>query len=107
MKLQGRRAVDRFRNILAAGHPPRFFAAINGARRGSAGKGGLMEWARICYRANGEGLPRLVTVAFLARPWRRVGYLSRAVLVTLVAGLPAINAGGVYSQLPQHTLATG
>jgi hypothetical protein len=66
-----------------------------------------MEWARICYRANGEGLPRLVTVAFLARQWRRVGYLSRAVLVTLVAGLPAINAGGVYSQLPQHTLATG
>jgi hypothetical protein len=42
---------------------------------------------------------KLVTVAFLARQWRRVGYLSRAVLVTLVAGLAAINAAGVYSQL--------
>jgi hypothetical protein len=59
-----------------------------------------------CYRANGEGLPRLVTVAFLARQWRRVGYLSRAVLVTsqdwrrltLVACTP---------NLSQHTLATG
>jgi hypothetical protein len=73
-----------------------------GGQRGTYGVGTYN-----CYRANGEGLPRLVTVAFLARQWRRVGYLSRAVLVTLVAGLPAINAGGVYSQLPQHTLATG
>jgi hypothetical protein len=42
---------------------------------------------------------KLVTVAFLAHQWRLLGRLSRAVLVTLVAGLAAINAAGVYSQL--------
>jgi hypothetical protein len=42
---------------------------------------------------------KLVTVAFLAHQWRLLGVLSRAVLVTLVAGLAAINAAGVYSQL--------
>jgi hypothetical protein len=42
---------------------------------------------------------KLVTVAFLAHQWRLLGHLSRAVLVTLVAGLAAINAAGVYSQL--------
>jgi hypothetical protein len=42
---------------------------------------------------------KLVTVAFLAHQWRSIGRLSRAVLVTLVAGLAAINAAGVYSQL--------
>jgi hypothetical protein len=42
---------------------------------------------------------KLVTVAFLARQWRHMGRLSGAVLVTLVAGLAAINAAGVYSQL--------
>jgi len=42
---------------------------------------------------------KLVTVAFLARQWRHMGRLSRAVIVTLVAGLAAINAAGVYSQL--------
>jgi hypothetical protein len=42
---------------------------------------------------------KLVTVAFLAHQWRLIGRLSRAVLVTLVAGLAAINAAGVYSQL--------
>ena len=42
---------------------------------------------------------KLVTVAFLARQWRLLDRLSRAVLVTLVAGLAAINAAGVYSQL--------
>jgi len=42
---------------------------------------------------------KLVTVAFLAHQWRVLGSLSRAVLVTLVAGLAAINAAGVYSQL--------
>ena len=42
---------------------------------------------------------KLVTVAFLARQWRQIALLSRAVLVTLVAGLAAINAAGVYSQL--------
>ena len=42
---------------------------------------------------------KLVTVAFVARQWRLMGRLSRAVLVTLVAGLAAINAAGVYSQL--------
>jgi hypothetical protein len=42
---------------------------------------------------------KLVTVAFLAHQWRVLGGLSRAVLVTLVAGLAAINAAGVYSQL--------
>ena len=42
---------------------------------------------------------KLVTVAFLAHQWRLLGGLSRTVLVTLVAGLAAINAAGVYSQL--------
>jgi hypothetical protein len=42
---------------------------------------------------------KLVTVAFLAHQWRSLGRLSRAVLVTLVAGLAAIHAAGVYSQL--------
>src|SRR5215472_6074760 len=42
---------------------------------------------------------KLVTVTFLAHQWRLIGRLSRAVLVTLVAGLAAINAAGVYSQL--------
>jgi hypothetical protein len=42
---------------------------------------------------------KLVTVAFLAHQWRLLGGLSRAVLVTLVACLAAINAAGVYSQL--------
>jgi hypothetical protein len=42
---------------------------------------------------------KLVTVAFLAHQWRVTGRLSRTVLVTLVAGLAAINAAGVYSQL--------
>ena len=42
---------------------------------------------------------KLVTVAFLAHQWRLIGRLSRAVLVTLVAGLAAINAASVYSQL--------
>jgi hypothetical protein len=42
---------------------------------------------------------KLVTVAFLAHQWRLLGRLSRAVLVALVAGLAAINAAGVYSQL--------
>lgn len=42
---------------------------------------------------------KLVTVAFLAHQWRLIGRLFRAVLVMLVAGLAAINAAGVYSQL--------
>jgi hypothetical protein len=42
---------------------------------------------------------KLVTVAFLAHQWRLLDRLSRTVLVTLVAGLAAINAAGVYSQL--------
>ena len=42
---------------------------------------------------------KLVTVAFLAHQWRLLGGLSRAVLATLVIGLAAINAAGVYSQL--------
>jgi hypothetical protein len=42
---------------------------------------------------------KLVTVAFLAHQWRLLGHLSRGVLVTLVTGLAAINAAGVYSQL--------
>jgi hypothetical protein len=42
---------------------------------------------------------KLVTVAFLAHQWRLLSWLSRLVLVTLVSGLAAINAAGVYSQL--------
>src|SRR5260370_3301352 len=37
---------------------------------------------------------KLVTVAFLAHQWRLLGGLSRAVLITLVAGLAAIHAAG-------------
>jgi hypothetical protein len=42
---------------------------------------------------------KLVSVAFLAHQWRRLGLPSRVVLIVLVAGLAAINAAGVYSQL--------
>ncbi len=42
---------------------------------------------------------KLVSVAFLAHQWRRLGPLSRVVLIALVAGLAAINAAGVYSQM--------
>jgi hypothetical protein len=42
---------------------------------------------------------KLVTVAFLAHQWRLLAILSRVVLIILVAGLAAINATGVYSQL--------
>jgi hypothetical protein len=42
---------------------------------------------------------KLITVAFLGRQRSLIGRISRAVLVTLVAGLAAINAAGVYSQL--------
>ncbi len=42
---------------------------------------------------------KLVTVAFLAHQWRTLAWLSRIVLIFLVAGLAAINAAGVYSQL--------
>jgi len=42
---------------------------------------------------------KLVSVAFLAHQWRLIGVLSGVVLITLVAGLAAINAAGVYSQL--------
>lgn len=42
---------------------------------------------------------KLVTVAFLAHQWRSLAWLARVVLVVLVAGLAAINAAGVYSQL--------
>jgi len=42
---------------------------------------------------------KLISVAFLAHQWHLIGRLSRAVLITLVAGLAAINAAGVYSQL--------
>jgi hypothetical protein len=42
---------------------------------------------------------KLVTVAFLAHQWRTLAWLSRLVLITLVTGLAAINAAGVYSQL--------
>src|SRR5262249_10802937 len=42
---------------------------------------------------------KLISVAFLAHQWHLIGRVSRAVLITLVAGLAAINAAGVYSQL--------
>jgi hypothetical protein len=42
---------------------------------------------------------KLVTVGWLARHWHSTGYMARAVLIMLVAGLAAINAAGVYSQL--------
>jgi hypothetical protein len=42
---------------------------------------------------------KLVTVGWLARHWHSTGYVARAVLIMLVAGLAAINAAGVYSQL--------
>jgi hypothetical protein len=42
---------------------------------------------------------KLATVAWLARQWRSTSWLFRAALVTLVIGLAAINAAGVYGQL--------
>jgi hypothetical protein len=42
---------------------------------------------------------KLISVAWPARQWRSTSWPLRAVLITLVAGLAAINAAGVYSQL--------
>jgi hypothetical protein len=42
---------------------------------------------------------KLISVAWLARQWRSTSWPLRAVLIVLVAGLAAINAAGVYSQL--------
>jgi hypothetical protein len=42
---------------------------------------------------------KLVTAGWLARHWRSTGGLLRAVLITLVTGLAAINAAGVYGRL--------
>ncbi len=42
---------------------------------------------------------KLVTAGWLARYWRATAWLSRTVLVALVAGLAVINAAGVYAQL--------
>jgi len=42
---------------------------------------------------------KLVSVAFLAHQWGRLGFLSRGALIVLVFGLATINAAGVYSQL--------
>jgi hypothetical protein len=42
---------------------------------------------------------KLVTAGWLARHWRSTGGLLRVVLITLVTGLAAINAAGVYGRL--------
>jgi hypothetical protein len=42
---------------------------------------------------------KLVTAGWLARHWRSTGGLLRTVLITLVTGLAAINAAGVYGRL--------
>jgi hypothetical protein len=42
---------------------------------------------------------KLVTAGWLASRWRATAWVWRLVLVTLVAGLAAINATGVYAQL--------
>jgi hypothetical protein len=42
---------------------------------------------------------KLVTAGWLARHWRSTGGPLRAVLITLVTGLAAINAAGVYGRL--------
>jgi hypothetical protein len=42
---------------------------------------------------------KLVTTGWLARHWRSTGGLLRVVLITLIAGLAAINAAGVYGRL--------
>src|SRR5258708_19143403 len=42
---------------------------------------------------------KLVTAGWLARHWRSTGRTLRAVLITLVTGLAAINAAGVYGRL--------
>jgi hypothetical protein len=42
---------------------------------------------------------KLVTAGWLARSWRATVWTWRLVLMTLVAGLAAINAAGVYAQL--------
>jgi hypothetical protein len=54
--------------------------------------------AVVCMACAMEG-GKLVTAGFLARCWRDVAWLTRVVLVTLVAGLAVINAAGVYAQL--------
>jgi hypothetical protein len=42
---------------------------------------------------------KLVSVAFLAHQWGRLGFLSRAALILLIIGLAGINFAGTYSQL--------
>jgi len=42
---------------------------------------------------------KLVTAGWLARRWRATAWIWRLVLATLVLGLAAINATGVYAQL--------
>ena len=42
---------------------------------------------------------KLVTAGWLARNWRSTGWMLRAALITLVAGLAFINAAGVYGRL--------
>ena len=42
---------------------------------------------------------KLVAAGWLARHWRMTGFILRAVLIALVAGLAAINAAGVYGRL--------
>jgi hypothetical protein len=53
----------------------------------------------IIVMASAMEAAKLITVAWLARQWRSTSWSFRAVLVTLVTGLAAINAAGVYSQL--------
>src|SRR5229473_7246803 len=62
---------------------------------------------RLARLSEAMELGKLVSVAFLAHQWRRLGLLSRAVLIMLVTGLAAINAAGVYSQFVAAHFATG
>ena len=42
---------------------------------------------------------KLVTAGWLARHWQSTRWILRAVLITLIVGLAAINAAGVYGRL--------
>src|SRR5260370_4409523 len=50
-------------------------------------------------RAGRREATRLAAAGWLARHWRSTGGMLRSVLITLITGLAAINAAGVYGRL--------
>jgi hypothetical protein len=49
---------------------------------------------------------KLVTAGWLARHWGTIGFVLRLVLISLVTGLAAINAAGVYGRLVEAHVGT-